>query len=292
MATPATPTTPTTGRPQRAGSVPDVGALPGPGRGWKRGRPVQRAATWDRPEAVAAARQRRRPRRERSGESPLRLFRQGKRRMADAFERLLALVGQAVTFVGETAAAPDVCLSLDLVAELKDLTVFREQTAGLRDVILRDHMKAVFVGQTSNGKSTVVNALLSKALLPAGMGHTTNCFVQVEGSDDDAGYVVTPDSDARRSIHTVRQLASALTPEGVEHEASLIRVFWPRPQCRLLGDDVVLMDSPGLDLSSDVDNWIEAHCMDADVFVLVVNAEATLKNTVCGARRRRRVAAA
>lgn len=34
--------------------------------------------------------------------------------------------------------------------------------------------------------------------------------------------------------------------------------------------------SPGVDLSPEFDSWIDKHCMDADVFVLVCNAESTL----------------
>lgn len=33
--------------------------------------------------------------------------------------------------------------------------------------------------RTSNGKSTTMNAMLRERILPAGMGHTTNCFLQV-----------------------------------------------------------------------------------------------------------------
>ena len=38
--------------------------------------------------------------------------------------------------------------------------------------------------------------------------------------------------------------------------------------------------SPGIDVSSDLDSWIDRQCLDADVFVLVVNAESTLTKTV------------
>ena len=42
-------------------------------------------------------------------------------------------------------------------------------------------VQVVFFGRTSNGKSTVINAMLGDKILPAGMGHTTNCFLQVGG---------------------------------------------------------------------------------------------------------------
>ncbi len=38
--------------------------------------------------------------------------------------------------------------------------------------------------------------------------------------------------------------------------------------------------SPGIDLSPDLDSWIDNYCLDADVFVLVGNAESTLMQTV------------
>ena len=38
--------------------------------------------------------------------------------------------------------------------------------------------------------------------------------------------------------------------------------------------------SPGIDSVSNNDEWIDKHCTDVDVFVLVSNAEATIMNIV------------
>lgn len=75
------------------------------------------------------------------------------------------------------------------------------------------------------------------------------------------------------------QLAHALCKEKLS-ESQLVRVFWPKSRCLLLRDDVVLVDSPGVDVTPNLDEWIEKHCLDADVFVLVANAESTLMVTV------------
>ena len=40
------------------------------------------------------------------------------------------------------------------------------------------------------------------------------------------------------------------------------------------------ISSPGIDVSADLDSWIDNYCLDADVFVLVANAESTLMVTV------------
>lgn len=59
-----------------------------------------------------------------------------------------------------------------------------------------------------------------------------------------------------------------------------MHVYWPRELCALLRDDVVLVDSPGVDVTPNLDEWIDQYCLDADVFVLVANAESTLMVTV------------
>ncbi|KAM7310850.1 putative transmembrane GTPase mfn [Ixodes scapularis] len=155
---------------------------------------------------------------------------------------------------------------------------FKDKVAGIRDVLSRDHMKVVFFGRTSNGKSTVINSMLQERILPSGLGHTTNCFLQVEGSDNSEAYLLTEDSNEPKNVESVLQLANALNSESLG-ESTLVRIFWPKDRCNLLRDDVVLVDSPGIDVSPNLDLWIDKHCLDADVFVLVANAESTLMVT-------------
>lgn len=38
----------------------------------------------------------------------------------------------------------------------------------------------------------------------------------------------------------------------------------------------MFVDSPGVDVSPNLDDWIDNHCLNADVFVLVLNAESTM----------------
>lgn len=77
------------------------------------------------------------------------------------------------------------------------------------------------------------------------------------------------------------QIANALSPEATGDRHQIVRLFWDKNKCKLLGDGVVLMDTPGLDIDENYDMWIDKYCMDADVFVLVANGESTLKQTVC-----------
>jgi mitofusin len=80
-------------------------------------------------------------------------------------------------------------------------------------------------------------------------------------------------------FQSVGQLAHALCKEKLG-ESQLVHIYWPKDKCLLLRDDVVFVDSPGIDVSPNLDEWIDRHCLDADVFVLVANAESTLMLTV------------
>ncbi|MGH0187627.1 UNVERIFIED_CONTAM: hypothetical protein FKN15_026068 [Acipenser sinensis] len=78
---------------------------------------------------------------------------------------------------------------------------------------------------------------------------------------------------------TVNHLAHALHQDENLDAGSLVCVMWPKAKCALLRDDLVLVDSPGIDVTTELDSWIDKFCLDADVFVLVANSESTLMQT-------------
>ncbi|KAL7991004.1 hypothetical protein Chor_014434 [Crotalus horridus] len=140
--------------------------------------------------------------------------------------------------------------------EFKKIQAYKNKLAVIGEVLARRHMKVAFFGRTSSGKSSVINAMLWDKVLPSGIGHTTNCF-----------------------LSTVNQLAHALHMDKDLEVGCLVHVFWPKTKCALLRDDLVLVDSPGTDVTTELDTWIDKFCLDADVFVLVANSESTLMNT-------------
>uniref|UniRef100_A0A3B4TE71 Mitofusin 1b n=1 Tax=Seriola dumerili TaxID=41447 RepID=A0A3B4TE71_SERDU len=210
--------------------------------------------------------------------SPLKHFVVAKKKISDVFEQLLNYVKETSEFVEETCGnkALENIASQDQKLEIQ---AYAGKLAIIKEVLARRHMKVAFFGRTSNGKSTVINAMLRDRVLPSGIGHTTNCFLSVEGTDDDKAYLKTEGSDEEKSIKTVNQLAHALHMDESLDAGCLVRVFWPKTKCALLRDDLVLVDSPGTDVTSQLDSWIDKFCLDADVFVLVANSESTLMNT-------------
>ncbi|XP_078310306.1 mitofusin-2-like [Crassostrea virginica] len=204
-------------------------------------------------------------------QSPLKFFAEAKKNINDVFKDIAEYVKESHAFLN---ALPEECQC----DKAKSVEEFGKTIQKIIEVLTRNHMKVVFFGRTSNGKSTTINAMLRNNIMPSGIGHTTHCFIQVEGCDSSDGFLLTEDSDQKKSISDINQLASALSKVKLK-ENSLIRIFWPKQKCKFLREDVVFLDSPGIDVTPDLDDWIDKHCLDADVFVLVANAESTLMQT-------------
>ncbi|CAB3252031.1 unnamed protein product [Arctia plantaginis] len=207
-------------------------------------------------------------------DSPLQIFVRAKKKINDIFVEIDDYVKDAVTFMHAVTGENGIATPQDLA----NVEAYVSKVQAIREVLKRDHMKVAFFGRTSNGKSTVINAMLHDKILPSGIGHTTNCFLQVEGSDTDDAFLRTDGSEEKLNVESVSQLGHALCATRLQ-ERSLVHVYWPRELCALLRDDVVLVDSPGVDVTPNLDEWIDQYCLDADVFVLVANAESTLMVT-------------
>lgn len=135
--------------------------------------------------------------------SPLRRFSKAKEDISYAFNLVNKCLLESQDFLGLVHSG----------AECKPLIVLIERTKGIKDVLKRDHMKVAFFGRTSNGKSTVINALLRERVLPAGIGHTTNCFCSVVGVEESEGYLIPPNSQERQNVkvHNIHVLVSLVS---------------------------------------------------------------------------------
>ncbi|KAG7220369.1 hypothetical protein INR49_018263 [Caranx melampygus] len=210
--------------------------------------------------------------------SPLKHFVTAKKKINGIFEQLGAYIKESASFLEDTHKNDE----LDPVTteeQVQEVRGYLTKVAGIGEVLARRHMKVVFFGRTSNGKSSVINAMLCDKVLPSGIGHTTNCFLRVEGTDGNEAFLLTEGSEEKKSIKTVNQLAHALHQDEDLDAGSLVCVMWPKAKCALLRDDLVLVDSPGIDVTTELDSWIDKFCLDADVFVLVANSESTLMQT-------------
>jgi len=206
--------------------------------------------------------------------SPLQHFVQAKKKINEIFKEVDVYVNETERFITSVPKEIQVAPA-DFYAAAEEYGV---RVAGIREVLKRDHMKVAFFGRTSNGKSTAINSLLGDKILPTGIGHTTSCFLQVEGSHTGEAYLTTDKDGTHQSLQSLPQLGSALCAEKLDSNCK-VQIHWPVEKCRLLGEEVVIIDSPGIDVEADLDEWIDKHCLDSDVFVLVANAESTIMLT-------------
>lgn len=215
-----------------------------------------------------------------TNDSPLKLFGQAKDEINGIYEKLNDILIRANQFYLNNQLDSEV---LKFVNPDR-LSQFKYSIETIKNVLSRNQMKVAFFGRTSNGKSTVINAILRDDVLPRGYGHTTGCFLQIQGIQEDSSYIEIcskngqpPDQQVvRKPIDSVNQIANALNSNENLEYSTLVKIYWPIRRCALLKHDVVLVDSPGVDVEENLDIWIDEHCHDADVFVLVSNAESTL----------------
>ena len=132
----------------------------------------------------------------RDPESPLRRFTRAKDDMEHYFKLLQERLEDSQNFVMQIYQREEG----NKDGKVNPIQSLREQASGIQELLKRDHMKVAFFGLTSNGKSTVINALLREKVLPSGMGHTTNCFCSVVGVDESEGYMHTPTSTERQNV--------------------------------------------------------------------------------------------
>lgn len=207
-------------------------------------------------------------------ESPLRLFGEAKEEINSLYLKLNSCLVKANNFYSNSPIDPQVLVGVD-----KDrLHRLNRSIETIRGVLSRNHMKVAFFGHTSNGKSTVINAILHDNVLPRGYGVTTKCFLQIQGAADEEAYVLVQKKgqpEEKKPISVVTQMANALNRDSLEC-STMLKIFWPISKCSLLKYDVVFVDSPGVNVDENLDEWIDDYCHDADVFVLVSSAESTL----------------
>ncbi|XP_016991091.1 transmembrane GTPase fzo [Drosophila rhopaloa] len=204
-----------------------------------------------------------------SSSSRLSEFVDAKTELQDIYQDMSHFLSSFVTILEESILLEDLQM-------LKKLCNFASKVEAIQNVLSRNRMKVAFFGRTSNGKSAVINALLHEKIMPSAMGHTTSCFCQVQAnSTDEPEHVKIEQEEEHLELSALNELVSAHSPRALKPR-TLLHVNMPKNRCSLLDYDVVLMDTPGVDVTAQLDDCLDSYCMDADVFILVLNAESTI----------------
>jgi mitofusin len=130
--------------------------------------------------------------------------------------------------------------------QLNEVERSKEMIKTVKSMLGRDKMKVVFFGRTSNGKSSVINAMLHSKILPQGMGHTTCCFIQVEGGTNGDQHFIVEGSNEKVPLSELNKVGHAICAGDKLNKSlgsnTLIRVMYPKSTSKLLQNEVLLVD--------------------------------------------------
>ena len=143
---------------------------------------------------------------------------------------------------------------------------------------VHEDVAIVFVGCTSSGKSSVINALLRDSHLPVDKIQTTMCRIQVRLTADEERSVVKigceeplPDmnQEALKALLSKMSGESERERLGIDSR-SVIQVNWPRRLCSL-PENIILIDTPSFKEDDDGDEVVFDSCKEAEILVAVMD---------------------
>ena len=164
-----------------------------------------------------------------------------------------------------------------LVSALGELTTLgterdREQLAALLDRLDAARLRVLVVGEAKRGKSTLVNALLGRDVLPSGVTPLTAVTTTVRYGDDEQAEVWFLDGhDEKHPLTALPDLVTERGNPGNRRGIAGVTVYVAAP---VLADGVELADTPG---AGSVFEWdtqaarAALRSMDAAVFVLTAD---------------------
>ncbi len=141
-----------------------------------------------------------------------------------------------------------------------------------------DRFHLVVVGEFNHGKTTFVNALLGRNILPVGVTPTTAVIHHVEYSDTPTAAVVRMNGDrSELSFEDVRRYAVQGDHENDSNEVRFLEVGLPSP---LLKERIVLVDTPGVnDLSLQRADITYSYIPKSDAVLFLLDAGQPLKES-------------
>jgi hypothetical protein len=159
------------------------------------------------------------------------------------------------------------------------------QAAGLAAIAAQvrdERFRVLVVGEFSAGKSTTVNALLGRELLPNLPVETTAVLTEVTDADPDAGVDLIP-LDGSAMVHIAAdgsfadrlEAAIRVDPTAPNPWAKVI-VRWPLPLCR---DGVTIVDTPGLNATPEREQLTFDALRTADAVVFVQSSLQAMSAT-------------
>lgn len=172
---------------------------------------------------------------------------------------------------------------LDKLGFIKEILIKQDlDLAALENIkerLIDNNFSIIVVGEFNGGKSTFINALLRKKLLPAKGLPTTAIITIIEDGQPEAIVYYKNKKVKNITIDEIQGFATALTDEG-EEEASKIEHMLIKYPCEYTKEGVKIIDTPGVeDLDKAREEITYEMIPKADAAILILDARRALKNS-------------
>ncbi|PRY41330.1 dynamin family protein [Umezawaea tangerina] len=152
-----------------------------------------------------------------------------------------------------------------------------EAIAEEAEIAKDDAFRVMFVGDFNRGKSTLVNSLLGEPVLPVKAVETTAVITYVKYREQRLARLWPTDTTAAPVEVDPKELGNRITVDTADPDKDnpyrLAEVFWRLELCR---HNVVIVDSPGLNVHNSRDDITQTELRRADAVVFVQHAIASM----------------
>lgn len=162
-----------------------------------------------------------------------------------------------------------------------ELKQWQADVKKLRQELESKHFRVAVVGEFNRGKTTFVNALLGKKILPADYLPTTAAINRITYSDNPSAYIVMKSGEKKSVL--VEELAEYITKlsTATAENASQIQeavLEYPSLFCR---NGVDLIDTPGMNDEDDMNQVTISRLKGIDLAIVAVDASMPFSMTEC-----------
>lgn len=162
-----------------------------------------------------------------------------------------------------------------------ELKQWQSEVEKLRRDFESKHFRVAVVGEFNRGKTTFVNALLGKEILPADYLPTTAAINRITYSDNPSAYVVMKNGQ-KKSVRIeelaeyVTKLSAAATENASQIQEAVLE--YPSLFCR---NSVDLIDTPGMNDEDDMNQVTISRLEGIDLAIVAVDASMPFSMTEC-----------
>ncbi|MCF0039736.1 dynamin family protein [Dyadobacter fanqingshengii] len=164
-------------------------------------------------------------------------------------------------------ANSDLANKLTTIAEKHQLLETVERIRAIDSAGIK--IKVAFLGEFNSGKTTLINALLKKKLLPMFDTPTTAAITEISKSDTNEAFVLTVDEEGNevKSPIDFYELAGHISASGPDK-----RIGVNLADSEFLDDTVLLIDTPGVSSINEIHTDITyGYLPSVDVAILILN---------------------